>query len=562
MLEDFEVSEERLRLIPRGVDLEAFPYHPPQRHSQKEKTIGMIGRITPLKGHVDFIRAISRVARLYPTVRVVIVGDAPPGKEKYRQELEMLARRLGLHHTIEFKETTHDIPTLLAELDLLVLASRTPEAFGRVLIEAGSCGVPVVATRVGGVVEVVEDGKEGLLVPPKDPAALSEAILRLLKEPELAEEFSRNFREKIEREYSLEKMVERTIQVYQEALETKRILILKLGAVGDVVLVTPSLRAIRRKFPNAKITLLVGRDAFELVQHCPYLDELLTYDRTRKDRGLGGLLRLSSELRRRGFDLVIDFQNNKISQLLSYLSLAPQRVGWSRGPLRILVNRRVPEPKEPMPPVRHQFKLLSALGIEGNDEALELWVQPRDHAYVDRFLEGEWLSGREPLVGLNLGGSPNWLTKRWPIKYFAELCDRLAEDNMRVVLTGTQTEKENLKGLLKLVKTRPIIAVEKTTLPQLAALLGRCKTYVTVDSAPLHLAASVGTPVIALFGPTDPFRHFPPQAQGVILNKKVPCHPCYRRQCPIGLICMTQITPEEVHQEIRRWVHPDGRAGI
>ena len=555
MLEDFETSEERLRVIARGVDPEVFRYRSVRRRTSQEKTIAMIGRITPLKGHADFIRAVSRVVRVFPTLRVLIVGEAPSGRQKYHQDLQLLVRRLGLHRSVEFRETTHDVPGLLGELDLLVLASRTPEAFGRVLIEAGASGVPVVATRVGGVSEVVEDGREGLLVPAQNPVALSEAILRLLKDPALAEKLSRNFRAKIEREYSLETMVEKTLQVYREVLESQRILVLKLGAVGDVVLITPSLRAIRRKFPKATITLLVGRDAFELVQHCPYLDELLTYDRVRKDKGLLGLWRLGSELRRRGFDLAIDLQNNKKSQLLSLLSLAPRRVGWARGPFKILINQRQPEPKEPMPPVQHQFRLLNALGIDGGDESLELWVQPKDDSTIERFLEGEWLSGQEPLVGLNLGGSPKWQTKRWPLEYYAALCDRLAQDNIRVVVTGTRSEEESLRHLLKAVQTRPIVAVGKTTLPQLAALLKRCKTYVTVDSAPLHVAASVGTPVIALFGPTDPLRHFPPQAKGTILNKQVPCHPCYRRQCPIGLICMTQITPEEVYQEIKRSVY-------
>ena len=554
MLDDFETSEERLRVIARGVDLETFRQRTPRRSTQQGKTIAMIGRITPLKGHADFIRALSRVVRVYPTLRVLIVGEAPSGKPKYRQDLQLLVRRQGLHHIVEFRETTHDIPALLAELDLLVLASRTPEAFGRVLVEAGSCGVPVVATRVGGVVEVVGDGKDGLLVPPQDPVALSEAILRILKDPGLGETLSRNFRAKIEKEFSLETMVEKTLRVYQEALESQRILILKLGAVGDVVLITPSLRAIRRKFPRATITLLVGRDAFELVQHCPYLDGLLTYDRVRKDRGFLGLWRLGSELRRRGFDLAIDLQNNKKSQLLSFLSFASRRVGWSRGPFRILVNQRQPEPKEPMSPVEHQFRLLSALGIDEQDESLELWVQPKDETTVKRFLEGEWLSGQEPLVGLNLGGSPQWLTKRWPLEYYAELCDRLSQDNIRVVVTGTGAEEQRLRQLLKLVQTRPIVAVGKTTLPQLASLLKRCKAYVTVDSAPLHVASGVGTPVIALFGPTDPLRHFPPKTQGTILNKEVPCHPCYRRHCPIGLICMTQITPQEVYQEIKKWI--------
>lgn len=101
---------------------------------------------------------------------------------------------------------------------------------------------------------------------------------------------------------------------------------------------------------------------------------------------------------------------------------------------------------------------------------------------------------------------------------------------------------------------KPIVAIGKTTLPQLASLIRRCRAFVTVDSAPLHLAASMDTPVIALFGPTDPKRHFPPVGKGIVLNKKVKCHPCYLRRCPIGLICMTRITPQEVYQEVKRWV--------
>jgi len=553
MLEDFEVSPRRISLIPRGVDLEQFTYRPSQRNVDGDFTIGIIGRLTPLKGHVDFIRAISRVVRVFPKVRILIVGDAPFEKAKYRQELELLVKRLGLHQTVEFVGTTRDVPELLSELDLLVFASRTPEAFGRVIIEAGACGVPVVATRVGGVVDILEDGKEGILVPPADPLALSEAIVRVLKDPTLASSLSKNFREKVERQYSLKEMIEKTLSVYEETLKTERILIIKLGAIGDVVLATPSLRAIRKHFPNAQLTLLVGRDAVELVQNCPYLDDLVVYDPSRKDRRGSRRLRLSSELRRRGFDRVIDLQNNKTSQLLSYLSLAPKRYGFDRGPFRFLVNFKIKDPGA-MPPVEHQGKLLSLLGIQEMDPTLEVWTRPKDEEAVDRFLHQEWLAGNEPLVGVNLGGSPRWETKRWPVEYIAALCDRLAQDRIRVVVTGSEREKALLQKLLSQVRTKPIVAVGKTNLPELACLIRRCRAFVTVDSAPMHIAASVNVPVIAFFGPTDPRRHFPPTEKGTVLNKKVKCHPCYRCRCPIGLICMTQIKPEEVYRELKRWV--------
>jgi len=553
MLEDFEVSSKRIRLIPRGVDLEVFTVRTPRRNSQGELTIGMIGRITPLKGHIDFIRAISRVIRILPKIKVLIVGDAPPEKAKYRQELELLVKRLGLHQTVQFMGTSYDIPKILSEMDLLVLASKTPEAFGRVIIEAGACGVPVVATRVGGVVEVVEDGKEGLLVPPEDPLALAEAILRILKDPSLASTFSKRLREKVEKEYSLEGMIDKTIATYEEALQEDRILIMKLGAIGDVVLAVPSFRAIRKRFPKSHVTLLVGRDSFELVQYSPYLNDIVVYDPKRKDKRGSRRLQLASELRRRGFDQVIDLQNNRTSQLLSYLSLAPKRFGFDRGPFRFFINMKMKDPG-PMAPVEHQGKLLSLLGIEKLDPHLELWPQPKDEAYIEGLLQQEWLAGNESLIGVNLGGSPRWETKRWPVAYMAELCDRLAQDKIRVVLTGTERERDLAQKLLSRVSAKPIVAIGRTNLTQLASLIRRCRAFVTVDSAPLHLAASVNTPVIALFGPTDPKRHFPPTEKGIVLNKKVKCHPCYRRRCPIGLICMTQITPQEVYREVKRWV--------
>ncbi|MFH1858159.1 MAG: lipopolysaccharide heptosyltransferase II [Candidatus Omnitrophota bacterium] len=553
MVEDFEVSPERLRLIPRGVDLDVFTYRTPRRLSHEELTIGMIGRISPIKGHVDFIQAISRVVRVFSKVKVLIVGDAPPERIKYRQELELLVKRLGLHQTVEFVGISQDIPNLLKEMDLLVFPSRTKEAFGRVVIEAGACGVPVIASRVGGVAEIIEDGKEGLLVPPADPLALAEAILRMLKDPSLARTCAKNLRERVEGHYSLQQMIDQTLSVYEEALQRERILVIKLSAIGDVVLAIPSLRALRNKFPKAHLTLLVGRESFELVQRCPYLDDLIVYDPVRKERLRFNRLRLASELRRHGFDRVVDLQNNKTSHLLSYLSLASKRYGFARGTYRFLMNITIKDPG-PMPPVTHQGKLLSLLGIQEMDPRLELWTLPEDEAFIERFLRQEWRRENEILVGVNLGGSPRWETKRWPVEYIAELCDRLAHDNVRVVVTGSHYEKPLAQELLSLVRTKPIVAVGRTSLPQLVCLLRRVRVFVTVDSAPMHIAAGAGVPVIALFGPTQPLRHFPPTEKGVVLNKKVKCHPCYRRSCPVGLLCMTQLKPVEVYEEVKRWM--------
>src|SRR3989338_4743638 len=143
MVDDFGAPRQRIRLIPRGVDLDKFKFKPLRTKKENEEfVIGMIGRITPLKGHKYFIQAMSKVARTMPKIKILIVGEAPPGKEKYEQEIKTLVNRLSLSKYVEFLGRRSDIPQLLQKMDLLVLSTIVPEAFGRVIIEAQASGIP------------------------------------------------------------------------------------------------------------------------------------------------------------------------------------------------------------------------------------------------------------------------------------------------------------------------------------------------------------------------------------------------------------------------------------
>ena len=546
MIDEFKVPAESIHCIPRSVDLEKFNILRQGKTGRSKHIVAIVGRITPLKGHPFFIQAMATVIRRMPYTKVWIIGDAPASKESYKQELEVLVKRLGLKDYVEFLGNRRDIPQILSQVDVLVFSSVVPESFGRVIVEAQAAGVPVVATRVGGVVDIIDDGKTGLLVPAKDPEAIAKEVLRLLNDTELASRLVEAAQRKIREKFTLEHMASQTLKVYEGLLNAMHILVVKISSLGDVVLATASLRAIRRKFPQAKIYCLVGKESRKILQHCPYLDGLIVYDASFKDRGIFKFLKLTSRLRKYRFDKIIDLQNNRKSHLLSFLSFPRESYGYNNGKWGFLLTHALKDSKTAMSPVAHQFQVLKLLGISQEDvPALELWPSPKDEQYIAELFESEWLGNARHIVGIHLAAK--WKTKNWPMEYMAKLCDLLSAKNIRVIITGAEKDKPLLSRLLTLTKSKPSILVGKTDIVQLAALLKRCQVFITPDSAPLHVAAAVGTPTIALFGPTDSQRHAPPGDKIMILEKKPPCAPCYSAHCRVLThVCMKEITPEEV----------------
>lgn len=551
MSSDFGVPSENIRLIPRSVDLDRYAFRACDLKGKKEFLVGVVGRITPIKGQVYFLKALSKVLRSLPEVRAWIVGGISPGKDSYMEELEVWTRRLGLSGVVKYLGNRRDIPEILSKIDCLVMPSISEESFGRVIVEAQASGVPVVATKVGGVVEIIADGQDGLLVHPKDPEALSDAVLKVLTDPELAHRLSVNGRRKVEEKFSLEKMAQETLRVYQEALASPRILVIKFSALGDCVLATPSFEALKHKFPASKIVCLVGKDAKDAFQRCPYIDELIVCDFAGRDKGLKGLWALAKKLARRRFDMVVDLQNNKKSHILAFMTLARNRYGYDNAKFSFLLNHRIKDPKDPIGPVEHQFRVLKMLGIERRDEKLGLWPSDADRAFAKAFLKQQGWKG-ETLIGINVGASPRWQSKRWVAGRIAELCDRLAAHGYRVLLTGSAADAPFTKKILKDVTSKPFCSVAQTTLLQLGALVEECRVFVTSDSAPLHVAAAVRTPFVALFGPTDPARHLPsaPAGRFVVIHQKG-CLPCYQDQCKKGThLCMAKIKTEDVFSAI------------
>ncbi|MDP2942392.1 MAG: glycosyltransferase family 9 protein, partial [Candidatus Omnitrophota bacterium] len=190
------------------------------------------------------------------------------------------------------------------------------------------------------------------------------------------------------------------------------------------------------------------------------------------------------------------------------------------------------------------------LGIEKPSHDLELWPSAEDEEAARRLLEGEWVGENQVLVGINPGASPKWATKKWSPENFAKVCDALALEEIRTVLVGSAAEAETGIEILKLTKSKPINLIGKTSLTELAALMKRFKCLITSDSAPMHIAAAMKTPFVALFGPTGPMRHLPPAEKYVVITKDLRCAPCYKPVCS-DTRCMREITVAEVLKAVR-----------
>jgi ADP-heptose:LPS heptosyltransferase len=326
-----------------------------------------------------------------------------------------------------------------------------------------------------------------------------------------------------------------------------RILIVKLRAIGDVLLSTVVLPALRKTYPSSTIVFLAESPAFDILRGNPYVNDIILYDRST----MGGI-DLIRAVRRGKFDMVIDLFGNPRTALLTRLSGARHRVGFRfRGrtyAYTIVVNPRGNRVHN----TRFNLDALDALGIPADEVIPTMPVGVEDERYVQGFLREAGLE-HVRLVALHTGGG--WYTKRWGAENFAAVADTLAAQYgvVPVVLWGPGEESDaaGIRGMMR----RNVFVPPPTSLQQLAALLKRCDVLITNDSGPMHIAAAVGTRVIAIFGPTDP-RLQGPVGPGhvVVRNTGLACLGCNLTRCPIGHPCMVTLSVEAVLGEARRFL--------
>ena len=301
-----------------------------------------------------------------------------------------------------------------------------------------------------------------------------------------------------------------------------RILIIKPSSLGDVVHALPTVNLIRKRFPDAHISWLINDTLGSLLKHCPIVDEVIGFPRHQCTK-LPALVR---QLRQSRFDIVIDLQGLLRSGLMTWLTRAPRRIGLSdaREGARFFYNEIVDVPRAHA--IDRYVLAARHLGCEATPIEFPLGIS------------GQIKS--EGLIAVN--PSARWETKLWGSDQFAELVRRLPRE--RVVLTGSGAERDTIEQIAH--GSRNLAG--QTDLFQLAELYRRCAVVISNDSGPMHVAAAVGTPVVAIFGPTDPALTGPYGSRHVVVRAGIPCSPCFKDHCTNHVLmeCMKLITVEQV----------------
>jgi heptosyltransferase-2 len=322
----------------------------------------------------------------------------------------------------------------------------------------------------------------------------------------------------------------------------------------------PALRAIRKAMPGDRIHLLVKPSVSDVFVNNPDIDEIILYDE-RYD-GITGKLRLLRSLRRMNFSKAIALQNAFEAALISFLSGIPKRIGYDRDGRGFLLTDPIPYNGEDRSThhIKYFLQLLRKAGLEAQPS--EPWIYL---TLEERFIARQKLSGLgRPIVGLNPGAAFG-SAKRWPAERFASVADKvISELNGSAVVFGSAAETDTADEILALSGhprgERIVSLAGQTSLRELAALISECDVLVTNDSGPMHMGYAVKTPLVAIFGSTDPMLTGPWGKANVVVSKDLECSPCFRRQCrDKDLKCMESITADEVFDGVRKLL-PRGKA--
>lgn len=329
-----------------------------------------------------------------------------------------------------------------------------------------------------------------------------------------------------------------------------RILLIRTDRIGDVLLSTPAIKAVRDAYPQAHIAIIVRPYAEDIVDGNPYLDEVILYDKDGGHKGIFATIGFAMRLRKKKFDLAIILHPTNRSNIIPFLAGIPERLGYDRK-WGIFLTKKIKDVKHlgEKHEVDYNLDLLRHIGIEAKDKGLYMPVKSEDEKIIERFFSLNGLSGKDLIIAVHPGASCP--SKRWSAYRFGRLSDELIEKfKAKIVIIGGPSDVKIVQEVKTGMLNQPITLSEEHSLGEVAALLKRCRVFISNDSGPVHIAVAVGTPVISIFGRADPGlspnRWGPVGPNDIVIHKDAGCKECLAHNCKINFKCLDTITVEDV----------------
>jgi lipopolysaccharide heptosyltransferase I len=324
----------------------------------------------------------------------------------------------------------------------------------------------------------------------------------------------------------------------------QNILIIKPSALGDVIQVTCMLPVIKQHNPGVKISWLIFEHNKDIVANHPLIDEILVW--RRRGSSLRDLWDLIKKLRNRKFDAVIDVQGLLRSAVIAWLTGCKRRIGFknAREMAPWFYTEKYDVPTRKMHAVDGYLKLCEALGMPKlNEINFPLPIQQHHQEKITALL------GTQQKPVIIICPTARWQTKCWPASYFAALADKLKNKyHGTIIFIGAPNEQEKIKHVIDFMQEDAVDLTGKLNLMEVAALLEQSNLYIGNDSGLMHMAAATKTPLVAIFGPTDPKRTGPYSSNAKVVKADLSCMPCFARECKYNHECMRELSVEKVTQ--------------
>jgi heptosyltransferase-2 len=332
----------------------------------------------------------------------------------------------------------------------------------------------------------------------------------------------------------------------------ENILIIQTAFLGDVILTTPLVKALKINFPDSHIDFLTIPASVNVLENNPAINKIIVFDKRGRDHGLRGLINTGKRLAATHYDLCVTPHRSLRSAYLSYACQAKMRIGFDRSAFKWVFTNIITYRRD-LHEIKRNLSLLQPFNATISDYKPHVFPSEDDKNYVDQLIKDKDVNSKSRIFAIAPGSI--WPTKRWPEMYFAEICSKLVRDGMQPLLIGGSGDKDIAK-LITDHCPETVSLIGELTLRQSMHLLTRCTGLLTNDSAPLHLGEAAGIPVFAIFGATVPEFGFAPlgEKSRVIEYKDLKCRPCGihgGKKCPTKTFdCMLQLTPDQVFEEL------------